>query len=234
MGPDSIDVRPLVVAHRGASHDRLENTVEAFAEARVQGAEWVELDVRLSADDVLMVHHDAHYADGRLVREVWAADAPDHVPNLAEAFEACEGMGVNVEVKNLPGAPPHGCVVSWGGGGGGRGVVDVPKGGGGVGVRGEGVGASRRSVFSEETLFLRTRAPGRRAPDRVSTRASEGKKEVLLPARGTERCVRLLRCTKRRGLRRLLTTPPSPARFVSASPPRLSWRTTAWARPIWP
>ena len=107
MGPDSMDVRPLGVAHRGASHDRLENTVEAFAEARVQGAEWVELDVRLSADDVLMVHHDAHYADGRLVREVWAADAPDHVPNLAEAFEACEGMGVNVEVKNLPGDPDH-------------------------------------------------------------------------------------------------------------------------------
>ena len=107
MGPDWTDARPLVVAHRGASHDRLENTVEAFAEARVQGAEWVELDVRLSADDVLMVHHDAHYADGRLVREVWAADAPDHVPNLAEAFEACEGMGVNVEVKNLPGDPDH-------------------------------------------------------------------------------------------------------------------------------
>ena len=107
MGPDSMDGRPLVVAHRGASHDRVENTVEAFAEARVQGAGWVELDVRLSADDVLMVHHDAHYADGRLVREVRAADAPDHVPNLAEAFEACEGMGVNVEVKNLPGDPDH-------------------------------------------------------------------------------------------------------------------------------
>ena len=102
-----MDGRPLVVAHRGASHDRVENTVEAFAEARVQGAEWVELDVRLSADDVLMVHHDAHYADGRLVREVWAADAPDHVPNLAEAFEAGEGMGVNVEGKNLPGEPDH-------------------------------------------------------------------------------------------------------------------------------
>ena len=102
-----MDGRPLVVAHRGASHDRVENTVEAFAEARVQGAEWVELDVRLSADDVLMVHHDAHYTDARLVREVRAADAPDHVPNLAEAFEACEGMGVNVEVKNLPGDPDH-------------------------------------------------------------------------------------------------------------------------------
>jgi len=81
-------------------------------------------------------------------------------------------------------------------------VVDVPEGGGGMGVRGEGVGArqewtrreprsvfSPRSVFFEETLFLRTRASVRLAPDRVSTRASEGKKEVLLPARGTERCV---------------------------------------------
>ena len=97
----------MVVAHRGASHDRPENTAAAFTEARLQGADWVELDVRLSADDVLVVHHDAHYADGRLVREVRAADAPDHVPNLAEAFEACDGMGVNVEVKNLPGDPDH-------------------------------------------------------------------------------------------------------------------------------
>ena len=81
--------------------------MEAFVEAREQGADWVELDVRLSADDVLVVHHDAHYPDGRLVREVPMADVPDHVPSLAEAFEACDGMGVNVEVKNLPGDPDH-------------------------------------------------------------------------------------------------------------------------------
>ena len=111
MRPLKTDGGPLVVAHRGASHDRVENTVEAFAEARVQGADWVELDVRLSADNVLIVHHDAHYRDGRLVREVAAADVPDYVPNLAQAFEACEGMGVNVEVKNLPGDPDHDAAV---------------------------------------------------------------------------------------------------------------------------
>ena len=99
--------RPLVVAHRGASVDCPENTVEAFMEARSQGADWVELDVRVSADDVLVVHHDAHYADGRLVREVAMDEVPDHVPSLAEAFEACDGMGVNIEVKNLPGDPDH-------------------------------------------------------------------------------------------------------------------------------
>ena len=101
------DGRPRVVAHRGASDDRPENTAAAFAEARLQGADWVELDVRLSADDVLVVNHNAHYADGRLVREVMACDAPDDTLNLAEALEACDGMGVNVEVKNLPGEPDH-------------------------------------------------------------------------------------------------------------------------------
>ena len=101
------DGRPRVVAHRGASYDRPENTAAAFAEARLQGADWVELDVRLSADEVLMVNHNAHYADGRLVREVKACDAPDDTLNLAEALEACDGMGVNVEVKNLPGEPDH-------------------------------------------------------------------------------------------------------------------------------
>ena len=107
MSDGSSSRRPLVVAHRGASADRLENTVEAFVEARDQGADWVELDVRISADDVLVVHHDAHYPDGRLVRDVPMDEVPDHVPSLAEAFEACDGMGVNVEVKNLPGDPDH-------------------------------------------------------------------------------------------------------------------------------
>ncbi len=102
-----LDGRPLVVAHRGASVGRRENTVEAFEEAAAQGADWVEMDVRLSADGVLIVHHDAHFDDGRLVRETPADEVPDYVPNLAEAFEACGGMGVNVEVKNLPGDPDH-------------------------------------------------------------------------------------------------------------------------------
>ena len=100
--------KPLVVAHRGASLDHPENTVAAFQEARLQGADWVELDVRLSADGVLVVHHDAHLTDGRLIRQIDAGDLPDTVPSLAEAFEACDGMGVNIEIKNLPGDPDHG------------------------------------------------------------------------------------------------------------------------------
>ena len=102
--------RPLVVAHRGASMDHPENTLVAFEEARAQGADWVELDGRLSADGVLVVHHDAHLTDGRLIRQVDASDLPGEVPSLAEAFEACGTMGVNIEIKNLPGDPDHGDV----------------------------------------------------------------------------------------------------------------------------
>jgi glycerophosphoryl diester phosphodiesterase len=99
--------RPLVIAHRGASADHQENTLEAFAGALEQGADWVELDVRRSADGVLMVHHDAHLADGRLIRELAAEALPGYIPSLAEAFEAFDGLGVNIEIKSLPGEPDH-------------------------------------------------------------------------------------------------------------------------------
>lgn len=51
--------RPLVGAHRGASAEYRENTPAAFAAAADQGADFWELDVRLSADGVPMVIHDA-------------------------------------------------------------------------------------------------------------------------------------------------------------------------------
>ncbi|RTL05322.1 MAG: glycerophosphodiester phosphodiesterase, partial [Acidimicrobiia bacterium] len=50
--------RPLVIAHRGASADEPENTASAFRVAAEQGADWVELDVRLAADGSLIVNHD--------------------------------------------------------------------------------------------------------------------------------------------------------------------------------
>src|ERR1035437_9526630 len=48
-----------IIAHRGASVERPENTLVAFSRAIELGADAVELDVHLSADGVLMVHHDA-------------------------------------------------------------------------------------------------------------------------------------------------------------------------------
>ena len=92
----------LVIAHRGASAAEAENTVAAFSAARELGADWVELDVRRSADGALVVLHDAALPDGRDVHAVPRSTIDPSVPSLAEALDACTGMGVNIEIKNLP------------------------------------------------------------------------------------------------------------------------------------
>jgi glycerophosphoryl diester phosphodiesterase len=50
--------RPLVIGHRGASAHAPENTLLAFAMARAQGADGVELDVTLCASGEVVVIHD--------------------------------------------------------------------------------------------------------------------------------------------------------------------------------
>lgn len=94
---------PLVVAHRGASADHPENTLAAFVGAVEQGADGVELDVRLTAAGQLIVHHDAWYLDGRTVWATTLDDAPSGTCDLAAALDACAGLLVNVEIKNDPG-----------------------------------------------------------------------------------------------------------------------------------
>jgi glycerophosphoryl diester phosphodiesterase len=91
-----------VFAHRGCTDGFVENTLEAFAEARRRGADGVELDVRLTADGALAVHHDAEAPGHGPVSELVVASLPAHVPLLADALAACEGMVVNVEIKNAP------------------------------------------------------------------------------------------------------------------------------------
>jgi glycerophosphoryl diester phosphodiesterase len=90
---------PLVVAHRGASHLHRENTLDAFAAARALGADGVELDVHLTADGAVVVHHDAVLADGRPIAQLSRSDLPSAVPALSDAFATCAPLGVNVEIK---------------------------------------------------------------------------------------------------------------------------------------
>ena len=77
----------------------------AFRRAAAMGADGVELDVRRSADGQLVVHHDPRLADGRIIVETARRALPDHVPSLDEALDACDGMWVNVEIKNDPNEP---------------------------------------------------------------------------------------------------------------------------------
>ena len=70
-----------------------------------QGADGVELDVHRTADDAIVVHHDAEAAAGRAGRPDARGDPrrrPD-IPTLAEVLDVCAGSLVNIEIKNLPG-----------------------------------------------------------------------------------------------------------------------------------
>lgn len=89
-----------VIAHRGASRLARENTIEAFELAVGVGADGVELDVRRSADGVLVVHHDARVIDGRVIAETPWQELPAHIPTLGQALDACAGAWVNIEIKN--------------------------------------------------------------------------------------------------------------------------------------
>jgi glycerophosphoryl diester phosphodiesterase len=93
-----------VIAHRGASRAAPENTVAAFRRAVEMGAQGIELDLRHTADDVLVVHHDPTFVDesgeSHLIRATAAALLPAHIPTLAQALEACAGAYVNIEIKN--------------------------------------------------------------------------------------------------------------------------------------
>jgi glycerophosphoryl diester phosphodiesterase len=94
-----------VFAHRGATATALENTVEAFVDARRLGADGVELDVRRSADGALVVHHDPVISGGAPVADTTVAALPAHVPLFEAALDACAGMVVNVEIKADPARP---------------------------------------------------------------------------------------------------------------------------------
>jgi glycerophosphoryl diester phosphodiesterase len=112
-------VLPAVVAHRGASAAAPENTLAALRRAAEMGARWAECDVRLTADGVPVVIHDAtleRTTDGRgavarrraaelaaLDAGRWfdAAFAGEPLPTLAAMTAEARrlGLGLNVEIK---------------------------------------------------------------------------------------------------------------------------------------
>ncbi|MCP4228506.1 MAG: glycerophosphodiester phosphodiesterase, partial [Actinomycetia bacterium] len=91
--------------HRGASAHAPENSAEAFRLAASQGADGVELDVRRTADGALVVHHDASIEEVGPIVDLTAKELQVKAPALAtfaEAMAACEGLIVNIEIKNSP------------------------------------------------------------------------------------------------------------------------------------
>jgi len=100
---------PQVIGHRGAMAYAPENTLASFREARRRGASWVEIDVKLTADGVPILMHDASLTRtmgiDRLVAETPRAELPAEVPTFEQAI-ACFlelGLGCNVEIKPCEG-----------------------------------------------------------------------------------------------------------------------------------
>jgi glycerophosphoryl diester phosphodiesterase len=104
--------QPLIIAHRGASADAPENTLAAFKQALVQGADMIELDVRASRDGALVVFHDettVHIEQppravvALSLAELRAIALPEdqRIPTLEEAlaWAADVGMPLNIEIK---------------------------------------------------------------------------------------------------------------------------------------
>lgn len=101
---------PLVIAHRGASAYRPENTFAAYELAFAQGADMIEIDLHCTRDGAVVVTHDedlsglggrGEIADATLA-EVRALDAGEgqRVPTLDEVLDRFgERIAFNLELK---------------------------------------------------------------------------------------------------------------------------------------
>jgi glycerophosphoryl diester phosphodiesterase len=96
--------RPLVFAHRGGAALAPENTTTAFDNAVALGVDGLEMDVRLSQDGVVVVHHDKTLERttrlaGPVARRTSAELAAAGVPTLAEVLAAHRDVRIIVELK---------------------------------------------------------------------------------------------------------------------------------------
>jgi glycerophosphoryl diester phosphodiesterase len=111
----------LAFAHRGGAHYapnlHRENSRHAFAEAVALGYRYLETDVHLTADGVLIAFHDNELdrvtdATGRIVNLPYEVVARariggyDPIPTLAELFEAFPDARFNIDAKSAAAVVP--------------------------------------------------------------------------------------------------------------------------------
>ena len=98
-------LRPLSIAHRGASAYAPGNTIQAFRKAAILGADMWEVDIRATLDGVPVVFHDAALADGQLVATLTRDELRElcpECPDLAEviALAVEESTGIYADIKD--------------------------------------------------------------------------------------------------------------------------------------
>lgn len=96
--------RPLVFAHRGGAALAPENTIAAFDNAITLGVDGIELDVRMSSDGVVVVHHDRTLdrtttLQGPVVKRTMDELVRASVPTLASVLTRYRDARVIIEMK---------------------------------------------------------------------------------------------------------------------------------------
>ncbi|KAB2922251.1 MAG: hypothetical protein F9K22_12130 [Bacteroidetes bacterium] len=110
--------RPLIIAHRGFSDEAPENSMAAFRLAVEAESDMIEMDIRLSSDDVPMVFHDRRLqrtssgrgaVNGKHSRQLAMIDngswfspkfSRERIPRLADVLPLVRsGVTLNIEVK---------------------------------------------------------------------------------------------------------------------------------------
>ncbi|MCK5039205.1 MAG: hypothetical protein KAS16_08920 [Thermoplasmata archaeon] len=105
---------PMIIAHRGASKLAPENTIRSFHKALEYGATYIELDIRITNDDVPVIFHDQKVnrmtnGSGFLSQMNLASlkelqvKKTEKIPTLEEVLEEFEGKCVlvlDIKVRN--------------------------------------------------------------------------------------------------------------------------------------
>lgn len=102
--PFFISPRPLVFAHRGGSALAPENSIAAFDNGLALGADGLELDVHLSRDGEVVVHHDRTLdrtttLSGPIAERTAGELARANVPRLAEVLARYRDSRIIIELK---------------------------------------------------------------------------------------------------------------------------------------
>jgi glycerophosphoryl diester phosphodiesterase len=96
--------RPAISAHRGGSEVAPPGTYDAYRSALAGGAEFVEFDVRRTADDELVAFHDPNLGRGRPVGALTYADlcrlADYEVPTVSGVLQLIAGRAsAHIDLK---------------------------------------------------------------------------------------------------------------------------------------
>jgi glycerophosphoryl diester phosphodiesterase len=77
-------MKPRNIAHRGGAQLMPENTLAAFADAMARGCDGAELDVQLTRDGVVVVHHDYRLKAGLARKDgAWLAQPGPRIKDLS-------------------------------------------------------------------------------------------------------------------------------------------------------